>query len=380
MEKEEGHMTPNMERGARIIIHEWVKVRAWDKVLIVTSKEYLAEAKAMEKEASGKARSVNTLLVENKGRHVGIFFDDNEAVFDPYTAIIAATEYSLVTTKAAKRAIQRHKKFLSLPLATNDGRSFLEYDFLTMPGYQALYICTNDQGEMYIKRGENSEEVNDYIKTVSTQDDVVEFNNKITVEYNELMVDHPEVLQYISELDSQVSIAVGEKLANQVAGDQNTDTSAEGGDQAADGQDTSAEGTEQPAEEQGPQYVTTTTTVNVRSSDSEQADKLGKVAGGTKLQVLEQRANGWTKVDYEGKEGYIKTEFLQLAESAAGAETIGTVTATTNINVRASASETADRLGVLSGGDSAELVGTEGDWSKIRYNGQIGYVKSEYVQ
>lgn len=249
-----------------------------------------------------------------------------------------------------------------------------------VPGYQALYICTNDQGEMYIKRGENSEEVNDYIKTVSTQDDVVEFNNKITVEYNELMVDHPEVLQYISELDSQVSIAVGEKLANQVAGDQNTDTSAEGGDQAADGQDTSAEGTEQPAEEQGPQYVTTTTTVNVRSSDSEQADKLGKVAGGTKLQVLEQRANGWTKVDYEGKEGYIKTEFLQLAESTAGAETIGTVTATTNINVRASASETADRLGVLSGGDSAELVGTEGDWSKIRYNGQIGYVKSEYVQ
>lgn len=249
-----------------------------------------------------------------------------------------------------------------------------------VPGYQALYICTNDQGEMYIKRGENSEEVNDYIKMLSTQDDVVEFNNKITVEYNELMVDHPEVLQYISELDSQVSIAVGEKLANQVAGDQNTDTSAEGGDQAADGQDTSAEGTEQPAEEQGPQYVTTTTTVNVRSSDSEQADKLGKVAGGTKLQVLEQRANGWTKVDYEGKEGYIKTEFLQLAESAAGAETIGTVTATTNINVRASASETADRLGVLSGGDSAELVGTEGDWSKIRYNGQIGYVKSEYVQ
>ena len=246
-----------------------------------------------------------------------------------------------------------------------------------VPGYQALYICTNDQGEMYIKRGENSEEVNDYIKTVSTQDDVVEFNNKITVEYNELMVDHPEVLQYISELDSQVSIAVGEKLANQVAGDQNTDTSAEGGDQAADGQDTSAEGTEQPAEEQGSQYVTTTTTVNVRSSDSEQADKLGKVAGGTKLQVLEQRANGWTKVDYEGKEGYIKTEFLQLAESASGAETIGTVTATTNINVRASASETADRLGVLSGGDSAELVGTEGDWSKIRYNGQIGYVRPQ---
>ena len=249
-----------------------------------------------------------------------------------------------------------------------------------VPGYQALYICTNDQGGLYIKRGENSEEVNEYIKTVSTQDDVVEFNNKITVEYNELMVDHPEVLQYISELDSQVSIAVGEKLANQVAGEtQVAEAVTEEG--STDGQDTQSENGEQKeAEDQGPQYVTTTTTVNVRSSDSEQADKLGKVSGGTKLQVLEQRPNGWTKVDYEGKEGYIKTEFLQLAESAAGTETIGTVTATTNINVRASASETADRLGVLSGGDSAELVGTEGDWSKIKYNGQIGYVKSEYVQ
>ena len=249
-----------------------------------------------------------------------------------------------------------------------------------VPGYQALYICTNDQGGLYIKRGENSEEVNEYIKTVSTQDDVVEFNNKITVEYNELMVDHPEVLQYISELDSQVSIAVGEKLANQVAGEtQVAEAGTEEG--STDGQDTQTEnGEQQEAEDQGPQYVTTTTTVNVRSSDSEQADKLGKVSGGTKLQVMEQRPNGWTKVDYEGKEGYIKTEFLQLAESAAGTETIGTVTATTNINVRASASETADRLGVLSGGDSAELVGTEGDWSKIKYNGQIGYVKSEYVQ
>ena len=249
-----------------------------------------------------------------------------------------------------------------------------------VPGYQALYICTNDQGGLYIKRGENSEEVNEYIKTVSTQDDVVEFNNKITVEYNELMVDHPEVLQYISELDSQVSIAVGEKLANQVAGEtQGAEAGTEEG--STDGQDTQTEnGEQQETEDQGPQYVTTTTTVNVRSSDSEQADKLGKVSGGTKLQVLEQRPNGWTKVDYEGKEGYIKTEFLQLAESAAETETIGTVTATTNINVRASASETADRLGVLSGGDSAELVGTEGDWSKIKYNGQIGYVKSEYVQ
>ena len=96
--------------------------------------------------------------------------------------------------------------------------------------------------------------------------------------------------------------------------------------------------------------------------------------------MLEQRVNGWTKVLFEGKEGYIKSEFLQMTESAAGAESIGTVTATTNINVRSSASETADRLGVLAGGDSAELVAREDGWCKIKYQGQIGYVKADYVE
>lgn len=249
------------------------------------------------------------------------------------------------------------------------------------PGYKAHYICTNENGELYLKRGENTEEVNQYIIAVSEQDDVVEFNNRITVEYNELMEAHPELLEYLSELTSQVSTTVGVALAQQVAQTeeaQNTETAPEG-----NGENTTESG-EQTAEqtpvENVTQYATATTTVNVRSSDSEQADKLGKVTGGTKLQVLEVRVNGWTKVLYERKEGFIKSEFLQLQESAEGAEVIGTVKATTNINVRSAASETADRLGVLAGGDSAELIANENGWCKIKYQGQIGYVKADYVE
>lgn len=125
-------MTEAMIRGAWIVIQKWVRVKPWDKLLIVTTEEHLEEAELLKTCAMGKARTVNTLIVENTGRHVGVFFDRNEEVFAPYSAIIAATDYSLVTTKAAKRAIQKHKKFLSLPLSTNDGRSMLEYDFMTM--------------------------------------------------------------------------------------------------------------------------------------------------------------------------------------------------------------------------------------------------------
>ena len=122
-------MARNMERGARIVIEEWMRVKPWDKLLIVTTKDHLEESRMLRKCAVGRVNSVNSLVVEDMGRHVGVFFDMNEEVFDPYTAVIAATDYSLVTTKAAKRAIQKHKKFLSLPLSTNDGRSMLEYEF-----------------------------------------------------------------------------------------------------------------------------------------------------------------------------------------------------------------------------------------------------------
>lgn len=250
------------------------------------------------------------------------------------------------------------------------------------PGYQTLYICTDEQGELYIKRDGFSDEVQDYITAMSIQDDVVDLNNRVTVEYNELLVEQPDLWAYLKELDKEVKKVTGVMLAQQVSGEA---VAANGdGSDSQEGDEGEAAAPEAGGEPEGqtPQelYATATTTVNVRNSDSENADKLGKVSGGTKLQVLEQKVNGWTKVLFEGKEGFIKSEFLQVAESAAESEVIGTVKATTNINVRASGSETAEKLGVLAGGDTAELIARENGWCKIKYNGQIGYVKADYVE
>lgn len=249
-------------------------------------------------------------------------------------------------------------------------------------GYKSHYICTDEEtGELYIKYGEISEEEDAYMRQVSSQVDMIEFNNRITVEYNELLIQNPALFEYVNELEAQVNTAVGEQLAKQ-----NAEVSPEGGNEgeaqpepeAGAGQGESGE--QQENQEPAVQYVTATTTVNVRSSDSENADRLGQVSGGTRLELVEQRVNGWSKVIYEGREAYIKSEFLELVESAAGAESIGTVTAVTNINVRASASETADRLGILAGGESVDLIANENGWCKIKYNGRIGYVKADYVE
>jgi len=121
-----------LERGARIVVYHWMQVKPWDRLLIVTTKEHAGEAEVLRYWAEKKTSTVNIFIAEETGRCVGVFFDWNEEIFDSYTAVIAATDYSLVTTKAARRAIKQRKKFLSLPLFTNDERSMLEYDFITM--------------------------------------------------------------------------------------------------------------------------------------------------------------------------------------------------------------------------------------------------------
>lgn len=52
-------------------------------------------------------------------------------------------------------------------------------------------------------------------------------------------------------------------------------------------------------------------TTNIRSSMSETADKVGVAFAGEKVTVVMSYAEGWTKVTWNGKEGYIKTELLQ---------------------------------------------------------------------
>lgn len=292
---------------------------------------------------------------------------------------------------------------------------FLNHEEQEVPGWQTFYVCDNGQGGLYIKNEMNfTEEEKEYIVAVSAQDDVVEFNNRVSVEYNDLATEHPELLTYMGELGKQVNATIGVRLAEQNAaagnpaegeqpaegtpqeGEQPPEGGSQGEEQPVEGQpaEGGAEGGDAPAEgtdggegqaqpeapaEMGPRYATATTTVNVRSSDSEQADKLGKVAGGDKVQVQEVRVNGWSKIVFEGGDGYIKSEYLHMEESADGQQVIGTVTANENVRIRSAASEDGAQLGLMVGGDSLELLAVENGWCKVIYDGKVGYVKADYV-
>ena len=251
-------------------------------------------------------------------------------------------------------------------------------DYSEVPGYETLYICRKDTGELYKKNEMNFlPEEREYITSLNEQVDVVEFNNRVNVEYNELMTNDPKLLEYLGILGEQVNGRVGEILAELHLGENGQEVEGGGEETVDPSQNGDTEGglDAQPVA----QYAVAKATVNVRSSDSEKADKLGKATKGSRLQIVEQRVNGWTKVLYEGKEGYIKSEYLRVEDTAASFETIGKVTATTNVSIRAAASTDSDRLGTLPGGDSLELIAEEGDWCKVKFGSQVGFIKSEYL-
>ena len=265
----------------------------------------------------------------------------------------------------------------------------------TAPALVTLVVCTNEKGELYVYSGSFEENVAEYIKGITSQEDVVELYNSVEQEYKEVVEADPAFREYMSALNQLIKDGVGERVAaarEQAAAEEPDDTGEGEGDTAENPGETTT--TDQPADDQPAStepekpkeiIVEATTNVNVRSSDSENADKLGRVTEGTQLTCEEQLQNGWSKVQYEGKTAYIKTEFLKViganAEDAEGMTVVGSVTAKENVNVRVTAESEGEKLGVVNEGDKLEVLEKDKNgWTKVKYKGKVGYVKTEYVK
>ncbi len=284
----------------------------------------------------------------------------------------------------------------------------MDFETLT-PGMNALYVCKNEDGAYYINGETQSDEVIEYCEMISAQDDVVDLVNTVQVKYNEIKSTDKELSKFLDDLPDILTAAVGEELAKMEAeaneaaaaeaqAEEETAVAAEAASEEAE----LAEGVEAAEEvtETVVKTVRTTEVVNVRSSDSVTADKVGKAQLGEEYKLLEEKVNGWSKIEFEGKEAYIKTEYLEPAEveetvvtaneeeddsddtdAAANSPTEGTATVTDTVNVRKSASTSADKLGVCYPGEELEVVMKQADgWTKVKYKGETGYVKSEFLE
>jgi uncharacterized protein YgiM (DUF1202 family) len=273
------------------------------------------------------------------------------------------------------------------------------------PGLNAWYVCKNENGEYYINDDEQDETLAEYCKIISVQDDVVDLNNTVNVKFNEMLEEDTEFAKFMTELPDKLTAEVGEELARIEAGETIEETSE------------TEEETETETEEAVEKKVRITAdVVNVRSSDSSTADKLGTARHGEEYTLVEEKVNGWSKIIYEDKEAFISSEYVEVISeepaeasnedtasndgdnknnkdnsskdsnsnnnaAADNSPTTGTAKVNTTVKFRKDASASSEQLGVIYGGGKVEGVEKKSNgWTKIKYNGQTGYVKSEYLE
>jgi uncharacterized protein YgiM (DUF1202 family) len=295
-----------------------------------------------------------------------------------------------------------------------------------VPGMNVWYVCADESGRYYINEDPQDDKIIEYCKIVSVQDDVQDLSNTVNVKYNEIMEANTELAKFMDELGVQMKVDVGEELAKAELPEQES---------------TEAESETESETEESEEVVKTVkaiTVVNVRASDSEKADKVGKAEVGQEFTLLEEKANGWSKIQYEDKEAFIKSEFLEPAatevaeatednddnaaddnngnnndnntkstdnktdtadstkktdssssssssstnsEAAKNSPSSGTGTATDTVKVREKPSTDSNKLGVVYGGEKLEIVEKQSDgWTKVKYKNSVGYVKSEYLR
>ena len=249
----------------------------------------------------------------------------------------------------------------------------------------------DENGDYFINDGTYDDAIWSYIKDVTLQDDVVDLNNKVVVEYNDLLAEDEELSDFIAYLKEKINEDVGEILAQA----ETADTAQEA---EAQEQETEEAQADEAQTDTVVKTVRATDVVNIRSSDSEEADKIGKAQIGEEFTLLEERGNGWSKIEYNGADAFIKSDYLegvseetveasaettqeQEAEPDAAQTASGTVKVKESVRIRKSASTDGEVLGTAYAGEEYPLLMKQADgWSKIEYKGQTAYVKSDYVE
>lgn len=150
---------------------------------------------------------------------------------------------------------------------------------------------------------------------------------------------------------------------------------------------------------EGIAFANVTDALNVRSGPSTNYSRIGKLGKNAHC-IVESVENGWAKITSGKVSGYCSTEYLIMGEEAVAlAETLGTLTATVNrnikgVNVRSTPDTTADNvITMVGGGESFEVVKevviSKNDpeakqFVQIRWNGDVeenaeAYISAEFV-
>ncbi len=135
---------------------------------------------------------------------------------------------------------------------------------------------------------------------------------------------------------------------------------------------------------QAAQYTSlyATQPVNIRYGPSTKYVVIGELKIGQEVYYLGQSGN-WYFINFNGLTGYVYSKYLTTAQLPPVSPTVPVagssyVIANTNVNVRTGPSTKYGKLGAIGIGQSAPLLGSSGNWLKIQWGSQTGYVYKKY--
>lgn len=344
---------------------------------------------------------------EGNALEVNAHEEINELITNYYTGR-ASGDFDLlastvdVLTDEEKQEIERERKYIeaynNINCYTKKGLEegayvvFASYEMkisdieTEAPGIQPFYVCTAEDGRLFIFNGEVSEDMTNYVLELAAEEDVASIIEDVQVRYQELTAADEELGRFAETL---------RQLQEEAAAEPEETPEPE----APAENDEPAEEPEETPDKQSGEPFSTTVTSNVRIREERSTDSaiVQTLASGTGVTVHAVYEDGWSKVEYDGSVGYCKTEFLESTQGAQTGETEtqeGTDSSEgaseavnkqmqfkDTVRIRAERSTDSERVAT---GYTKELVTVlenySDGWSKIEYNGTTGYCKTEFLQ
>lgn len=307
----------------------------------------------------------------------------------------------------------------SMPGATDDSYlvsvcydlKFYEVD-TPAPGMDFFYVERDGKGNLYINNVYSSYNFNfldeeldanlySLILNYEKSDDVVALQQQVQAKYDEAVASDDKLANMVggtlrsamtkwrdsvaatqdTEDATDVTPATTEetqKTENTESKDDSKDNTESKDDSKKDDKKADDNKSDDSKKESG--TVKTKDICRVRAKASTDSEMIGTVNKGVKLKKIGTEGD-WTKVKFQGQTGYIKTEFLKKVSSkSSDSSDTGMVKTKDICNVRAKASADAELLGKVDVGVKLKKLGTSGDWTKVKFQGKTGYIKSNLLK
>lgn len=121
----------------------------------------------------------------------------------------------------------------------------------------------------------------------------------------------------------------------------------------------------------------TADSVRLRAAANTGSAILAELNRGTAVSIL-GRQDGWYKVNYDGKTGYMSADYVTARSSAGDLRCVARVISD-GLNLRSGAAASGAVLATVSRGEYVDVSGFENGWFRVQYSGKTGYMSGDHL-